>query len=255
VVFFNESTFMSSIPPTLSAPSHASSDLVLPAGWLLALVLGAGAIVLVTLAMTCAIQSGLDFATQNSNDFSRRHPDAQARDRNFIRQNNITLQTASQALLVIAGLTGLAFLAWFYRMHQNLPQLGARGSLPTLVWILLLLIPGVNALIVVGALLELWWKSDPGRFGGIGIQEKPKEPTVIFVWWLLGAACAGISIYLRLNPLDMTDLDNRMNFAVLQWVKFGCILVQQGLFVLMLNNLMTFQTRRRELLVSSSLPA
>jgi hypothetical protein len=74
--------------------------------------------------------------------------------------------------------TVIVFLCWFYRVHANLPALGARDLTYTSGWAVgFWFVPILNLYRPVQIAQEIWRNSDPGRVSG--------NSTLIGFWWAL----------------------------------------------------------------------
>jgi hypothetical protein len=129
------------------------------------------------------------------------------------------------ALLVYLG-TVVSFLVWFYRVHRNLPALGARDLKYTPGWAVGgFFVPFLNLIRPLQVMREIWHGSDPR---GLERDMAPAEPSVrkqlgtpalIGWWWALWLFCGFLSNRALLmsfsqNP-TLVDLQSRTLLMVL----------------------------------------
>ena len=84
--------------------------------------------------------------------------------------------------MAVGILAGLVCLAWLYRVHTNLPALGARNLRFTPEWAVgLWFIPLAHLYYPYHVMREIWRESDPG--GGEESQLQLGAPGALIGWW------------------------------------------------------------------------
>jgi hypothetical protein len=100
-----------------------------------------------------------------------------------IHMNHTRMILWSRTAMVLAAVGMAAWLVWQYQAHRNLAALGVEGIRYRPVFsVAAWLIPGVNLVVPVLALRELWRASDPDRMG----REWRRAWTtpLVWVWWV-----------------------------------------------------------------------
>ncbi len=92
-------------------------------------------------------------------------------------------------VMVVGISVGLVCLAWLYRVHTNLPALGARNLRFTPEWAVgLWFIPFAHLYYPYHVMWETWRESDPG--GADDTQLQIGSPSALIGWWWALVVCA-----------------------------------------------------------------
>jgi len=99
-------------------------------------------------------------------------------------QVRVTLQIAQAVQLAAFGLTGLAFLAWLYRLRVNLRALGVRKLDYARHWSVLgFLVPGLNFVRPYQVMEEVWRASEPSVLDPFEWRSAT-PPRILTLWWM-----------------------------------------------------------------------
>jgi uncharacterized protein DUF4328 len=110
-----------------------------------------------------------------------------------------------------------AFLAWFHRVHRNLPALGARDLKYTPRWAVGgFFVPFLNLIRPVQVMREVWHASDPAAIErdalplGPALRNQLGTPPLVAWWWTLwiGSKIAGeiLGLQAQLRDRSLTAL-------------------------------------------------
>jgi len=107
--------------------------------------------------------------------------------------------------------TVIAFLMWFYRVHKNLPAMGARNLEYSPGWAVGgFFVPFLNLARPLQVMREVWHWSDPSGYGDDPLPRNlHATPPVIGWWWacfLLSSFASNISARIEFSGTSSPDL-------------------------------------------------
>jgi hypothetical protein len=144
------------------------------------------------------------------------------------------LRLESVVLCVVSAIVGLAFLAWVYKSHRNLPGLHATGlRFSPAIATMACMIPGVNLLAVYPVLVEIWRNSDPSGHPRCGRDVRGSSVWLVRLWYGLALICLLLSaglLWTNVGSQSMRSAEVLRNARYVQFILLGTSVPPQLLF-------------------------
>lgn len=126
-----------------------------------------------------------------------------------------------QVLVYIA--TAIAFLAWFHRVHKNLPALGGRDLKYTPGWAVGgFFVPFLNLVRPLQVMREVWHGSDPAGLerdtasSGPSVRNQLGTPSLVGWWWALFLISGFLgNMIMRMGFAENQTIDQLQAFSAL----------------------------------------